>query len=309
MSTNCLVTKLKGTVVNDSLVKLGALRLNTSEVTGTYASEPRCRLLYVRAVEENIKVKAYDGGFFSRNTDLSNPMTELTITPADMYVELYFSNANYRVDIENKYKLYYLGLGIHRGTKFFGNVYTSELAYMNRLDAISGDSYIGPLSDIGDKVKFEILNCEGSAISGNIADLSEYTRLITLTLFGNAVNGNISDISNLTNLIHMSLGVTNVGGEIQDFITGQISAGRTTVSPGDFDITSTFYRNNVTIGGHKYELLVGYNYIWWDSASKWVITNGTTSGYQNATTIYAKGATAEEIAAWESAGKTVIVIS
>ena len=65
--------------------------------------------------------------------------------------------------------------------------------------------------------------------------------------------------------------------------------------------------NYATFGGTKYNEAT-YCYISWSSASVITIYVGA-NGYANCPRIYAKGATQDQIAAWQAAGKTIVQVS
>lgn len=93
---NCFVTKLKAVVENDSLVKMGHMVFNVKE-----RSTSRACIRFNSA--RSMQITALDGGYFS-TTEGGEHLTFMTIS-AYTDIFLYFANANFRVDISNKYDL------------------------------------------------------------------------------------------------------------------------------------------------------------------------------------------------------------
>lgn len=295
MANKCLVTKLNGMVNNDNLPILGALTVKVKSVTSP--TDNQRKLTITVAETETVKVKAV-GGSFTKN---GVSMTELTLNNSDGVVVLYFSNGDYKVNIENKYGI----LTLQTAENSIISFNLDEFVLPKTLSIVAMSS--GNTGSI-DNIKLEdsanvISLKDNTNISGNISSLSGYTSLIYLNLRNCAgISGDIESLGGMPSLTTIDIYGTSIGGTIEGFVAAQVAAGRTSVAP--------FSANGISrcsFGGSTHVDASRAN-IGWDSASKITIYTGSPI-VSECTTIYAKGATAEEIAAWEQAGKTVTVVS
>lgn len=110
MSKNCLLTKLKGSVSDSSLKKLGVLYLKATAIDAQYYVESVSRLtLGLSALTEDVVVKVGTGGACATTFAglTNNPQTEITFAAAGQTenVSVYFSNATYDIEVSNRYEL------------------------------------------------------------------------------------------------------------------------------------------------------------------------------------------------------------
>jgi hypothetical protein len=286
--SNCLVTKLKGRVDNDNLPKNGEFKLEVldgSNGIGLFISNTdTSKGLYVTG---NLTV---DGGSSS-----DYKTTAYTIEGTTGYIH-----------IPNKYTLSKLkGKDGTAKERLLFNL--KDLKYMNNLAEliIPGSQNVkGDIAYFGQLPNIEKIQLDGPYIYGNIKSLKNSTQLTSVIItYSEIINGDIADLGNLTSLISFTFFGTSVGGSLESFVAGQISHGRTaTASP----ILARRLLQYITFGGNKY--IEDWSFITWESASKIVVYCGSQE-FADCNKIYAKGATAEEIAAWEQAGKTVTIIS
>lgn len=176
MSTNCLVTKLKGTVDNANLLKLGEIRFG---VNGTAA-------ITIKAIPNKSVVATIiegTGTFNATNTNtvtLTNSITEASITASTPCI----------VSINDKYSLE--TLFINNDKKDYNNA--STLEYCLNLKSIAGFSF-----DSTDFVNFKN-KANATSIyfntkeSFNIDNITGYNNLQVLST-ENAVDGNINTIN------------------------------------------------------------------------------------------------------------------
>jgi hypothetical protein len=98
---NCLVTKLKGTVDNDNLMKLGELPIKFNQVAQPSAATNAITIRAVYSGDEGLTCRVKDG-YFTDSTFTQNLGTTHTI--ADWQTEtLYISNTGATLFIPNKY--------------------------------------------------------------------------------------------------------------------------------------------------------------------------------------------------------------
>ena len=100
MANDCLVKKLRRSVANDSLNKLGVLKLNVHHYDGTLSSGYQYELTVKTNADVKVSVDG-DGYFTVDNNELNNPSarkTEYTITTRGQKL-FYFKNDNYNIEI------------------------------------------------------------------------------------------------------------------------------------------------------------------------------------------------------------------
>ena len=184
----------------------------------------------------------------------------------------------------------------------------ANMTALKKLTLSNAKNIIGDIANLANMtslIELTMSNCEN--VSGDISAFANMRDLTFLLCNGTSISGNIESLGNLTSVTEFVLHKTNVTGTVEGFVEGQVAAGRTSCAlPIHFHSLTSLAK----FGGVKRETDPNiFNYISWESTSKIVVYVGTNSGYNNATTVYAKGATSEEISAWQSAGKTVVVIS
>jgi hypothetical protein len=339
---NCLMTKLKASVNNDNLPIFGKITINVVPLSEISDSEQQS--IYIEGTDFTVEVSG--GGYFSENyADLETPSSCLTSQTYQNGVVLYFANVASTIRITNTitnisvqsinvwndsifavdlktiaYSQSLNSLQVWQNSDVsvlknlpnliyayfvkcngdFGFVRNSPL--LEELRAYDSSSGLILLSDVSDTVKILAANNIGK---GDLSSLTSKTGLGTLELENADVTGSITDIGGLTSLETFNLFGTSVTGSIEDFVAAQVNAGRTSFS-GEFRCYSAL--SFLTFGGNTYPNEAYQTHFLTWNGNKIVIYTGDGE-LANCPRVYAKGATAQEIAAWEQAGKTVIVIN
>lgn len=171
----CLVTKLTGVVNNDSLLKLGELRLA------------------VKATEDLQQVFQFNNLTYSCNVDTLAGDTEV---PANTIYEVHGwknikckKNGEAVFSLKDKYNM----ISVHTD-RAVNNV--EGLSYLLNCAQFTIASYSGDLislSDFSNSPKIESLRLEGN-ITGDLADLSKCTAISSLRLGGN-ITGDLATVS------------------------------------------------------------------------------------------------------------------
>lgn len=255
---NCLVTKLKGSVNNDALLKLGELRIDFQNVGD--------RKYFTVKYDADARIELKDAVFESDYSKYGNAMD----VSAGSY-GISFSAKPSRASLLNKYHITELAL-YDTGAAF--DLEQLEMCKaLNRLDANTVPVYgnvkhllaLNELSDInvsasnveGDisglavrslrKLQFQGCNkLTGniSAISsltnltallfsscpnvhGDISSLSEMESLTELSFYSTEISGDILSIYKLKNLSNLDLSGTSVSGEINTLFSKMKEGGRT----------------------------------------------------------------------------------
>lgn len=278
MSTNCLITKLKGVVYNDTLTKIGELEFTvTNAMTLNY-----------RNFNSSI-IKALDSGHFKATVDgtvVGTNLDEVSV-PANKMTYIEFpANMTFRVRVSNKYsiniwapqestsmdisqleystRITYFGCYKGRNT---GNISSiSGMTNMTRLEAQLSDitgsidslsaltslnsAYFNNTSLTGDIENLNCLNIKKlsvsyTTISGSLSAIAaRLTNLETLAVDNPYITGNISSLGVLIQLTNLYLG-SNCEGTIESMADGMIAAGRTSGT-----LIVSCYPNKVTYNGN-----------------------------------------------------------
>ena len=198
MENNCLVTKLKTTVNNNSLLKIGEMRL---EAKTENEKAKRVNFSAYPAVIETLD------GSMSLTTDktlLTGLTNKLTITGGDF--DFYTKTQNIVLSILNKYKI--------RSVSCFGTTLNlDDLKPCANFESLEAVNCKGSLESIKDK-PMNIINTVTFEQAQDIASLSGLTVLTRLNLSGTNVSGDIASLSGLTALTGLVLLKTNVSGDI-----------------------------------------------------------------------------------------------
>lgn len=280
---NCTITKFNGVLNDDTLPVFNHIVIHAKKLSNlNHNSEFRMRL-----VGNGITVTVTGEGYFSDNYSGLEPATPhlTTYTIPDSNVHwFYFKNDNYDIHITGKYG----GLdtfkvqpsSASRNSLF--NADLSEFKYDDSLTAI----------DIG------------RHITGNASDVAKQGVVTVSLMFGN-LTASLSDFNGCLSIQELDLPSKANKDEILDFVSSQVNSGRTDCS----DLRLYNLKNFAVLSGVSLDYSASDDaHISWDTASK-VIAYLGASTIENCPKIYAYGATAEEIATWEQAGKTVVIVN
>ena len=210
---NCLITRLKGVIDDDSFYKLGELRLSKSQADEFTQIGQSFRIAFVK----NATVSIIGDGYFTDTTGSQNKgkiVNCLANTPYNLFI----SNGDYEISFSDKYSIGNFtfkqadettGTYLYNNTKnIIGDL--SSLKYSNNMSSLDLGLVFnikGELSILGNLKSLTNLNISQTKISGNIKVLK--CPLIYL---------NIDRCNN------------NVTGSIEDFVNTQRTSGRTTGS-------------------------------------------------------------------------------
>lgn len=281
MANKCLVTRLKAAIQNDDLPLFDTIKLQATERS---SSNTNVFKLGVQTNEDGVTIRVDGDGYFANAyADLSDEtkrMTETVVIKTSSSKSLYFKSGVYNVYIQNAHSLRAI---------FIEGPSTTDKNFF-RLD----------LAELRNNPGIETLKASQSNVYGDIGDIPSTITDLMLS-YASAVYGNIRNIATKSVFTRVWITGTLVTGSIEDFVAGQISQGAET---SDW-INSYGFGDRLTFGGIARNIKI--TLLSWDGADKIYGANNTT--YSATTTIYAKGATAEKIAQWESDGKTVVVIT
>ena len=244
MEKNCLVTKYKATVNDNSLLKVGEMFIDIIEQESPTNQSNR---LYLNTVNTSDLVVEVEDGAANLTLDenmVSGWTNKITLSksvtaPAPIFVR----NGNYRLKVTSKYNLTEVGrftASINQKAisvdvkylKYSPNLVNLLVGLSGNLANISGCTKLnrisnlgispnltGSLSDFAPLTALKDLNLSDSInITGSLSDLAPLTALTNLNLyFCKNVTGSLSDLAPLTALTDLNLGNTsNLTGDIKD---------------------------------------------------------------------------------------------
>lgn len=249
---DCLVTKLKASVNDDSLLKLGEIKL-------TIAPTSSSKTLQIASTEpivvEVVKVISGSGTFsWNNGTNVSKDIIPPTL---DSYYQLTFSEGEYIVSISNKYAITWLASGDNLNilllngdlsyseglttyniiTKVFSNRDISQFGNkpIKSFSPKSDNNLSGSINVFSNLTSINSINLQASEdndkIYGNISAFS-LSKNIQRCLFGRCLNieGNIDVFNRSIALTQLDAFRTKVIGDIDTLAQAQIAAGRTSGS-------------------------------------------------------------------------------
>lgn len=201
--TNCLVTKLTGSVSNTSLLKLGEAKM-TSNLKSIGNSGDYIRI--DGSADKPVTLKMETGYFRANKSSNESIGTELTVNAA---TEIFPSTGEHVISVIPKYNI-----------KWLQNVATNidDLNFSKNLKTlILLPSSFGDISSLKNLTELTSIQCPSGNIYGDISSLKNLTELTKIILLNTKVSGNIASLATLVNLSYFELSST-------DKIVGDISS-------------------------------------------------------------------------------------
>lgn len=254
---NCLVTKLKSDVNNDSLEVLGYAKLvfETATISNIRITAQSGKTVNVYSVDGNFVI----GGNSTNNADIED--SNITVPAA---CTLYIQKENlYRLDCD-------------------WNIIVADISSLEYSDVVllTLRSASGELKSINKLPNIAQLHVENSTnLTGKLEDLSGNTHLTNFGFYQIDISGNIQALATgAPNITTISAVNTSVGGEILDLVAGMVNvAGRSTGTISGFGLA------NVKFNNIYYSTLSSADFVLtWDGITKIAITTDSaayTYGY------------------------------
>ena len=266
----CLITKLNGSVQNDSLLRIGEFCIKVSKVESPTADSQR----FVVNNSKDAQLRIIGDGYFTNETLSENKGKALNIT-ANTETTVYFSNGDYEVVVSEKYSL--KQVSTHIGTSW--KIYKGKLSFDIDLLKYSPD--------------ISFLALSATKVTGDIAVLGNLTGLTHLTIDNTQVTGDIAVLGKLTGLTHLTIDNTQVTGDIAVLgkLTGltQIPSINRTGVTGDIAVyKNSNFKTLLLRGTSVYgDLSVLPNSILWVQADRNTTGTFTWTGIKHRTNILA----------------------
>lgn len=320
MTNNCLKEVLKGTVTNDSLAKVGELKLvikKNATTPSQYASELPLKN------SKSFVVRATGGAYFTEAYNTGTHLTELTI-PANTSKNIYVGNEDGYIFVSEKYTLDTIGDGYvknviitYADTADFkystplryltiGNGLVGNAANLSGLTNLyylfAGGCYSEDLSFVKSS-SLVYLYLDGNDLKGNISELPTLNSLTNLTIdCAKNIKGTATNLANFPVACSIDIHGSGITGSIEDLVSALIAKGNATYDGKNLRTLPVF--DTLTFGGQHWGTGAQYTFLSWESASKiWLSCLGTT--LQTCTKVFCKGYTQVEAEAkWP--GKTIV---
>ena len=204
---NTFITRLKGSVSDNSILKLGEIRIGIDSIKDNIA-------LKIVSINNDGIMEIIGDGYFTDKSFVENLGKRIKYSDLKSHIA-YFSKGTYDVALLDKYSISSIEIqstNTNIGVSFDVSIlkYLSSLKTLNLTNTlVSGD--IGDLSYLP---SLETLNLTNTLVSGDIGDLSNLPSLETLNLTNTLVSGDIGDLSNLPSLEKAYLKGSNYSGDL-----------------------------------------------------------------------------------------------
>ena len=197
MEKNCLVTTYKANVNDNSLLRIGEMRIKISSIESPNEFSQSISLGFMK----NVDLEIIGEGYFTDATLSVNKGKNMTANAGNNII--YFSNGNYEIAVLDKYAISSL-LASKQDGKFYPNkvVALEALKYSDSLTyIITGDNNLtGDISALSRLTSLTALHIDGNNLTGDISALSGLTSLTRFVGNNNNLSGDISALSGLTSL-------------------------------------------------------------------------------------------------------------
>lgn len=263
---NCLITKLKGTVNNDSLLKVGELRLNI-KISEALANQYYNRFIITPPVGTDtftVKVSGGHNMWSYNSSDMQadvNWGSEKTFTGG--FTICFPETGEYSVSVMSKYTIKTVEIPFTATNPAIDVATFNYLPLMSlkaqNIRAIA--SLAGDFNDFIEHVKSSlgIISAEYQDIYLDVANLTKLTQLESATLANcKNVTGDVSELGKLS--INVNIQGTGVSGNIEDFVKSKVNIANiaTGTCPAiNFNNTSVQYKgtpvSNVGSGNIAWE--------------------------------------------------------
>lgn len=230
MANNCLVTKLKATVDNSNLKKLGVLDIygTGNADIGFKGSSP-------------ITVKCVSGTMYS-DSGRTQSITEKEIPVSANTTYLYIVDGTH-IEVSNKYAITFVFM-----TVATEKLNTEDFKYSTGIIRLTVPQIKGKLSDLSGLTSCTTLELVGPSAAynqelvGTASDIAGLTALTKLNLM-RAVNvtGSFESLGKCIALTEIKIAETLIGGTVEAFVARQRGAGRTTASNITISLADTTF--------------------------------------------------------------------
>ena len=226
----CLITKLNGSVQNNSLLRIGEFAVKVSKVESPTADSQK---FSIRNTKDS-QLRIIGDGYFTNESLTENKGKVMNIA-ASTETLVYYSNGDYEIAVSEKYSLYSIGIFLSTNWKDFKGKLSFDIESLKYSPNITK------------------LFLENTQVTGDIATLGKLTGIQVVFLANTQVTGDIAALGKLSNITQVSLAYTQVTGDIAVFgrltnLTDIPSLNNTKVT-GDISIYRNTRKNRLLFTG------------------------------------------------------------
>lgn len=268
---NCLKTRLKEVVNNDSLVIEGHLKIKVSQKSSVTAN---MSLLSLSAVNTGCDIKVTGNGYFADTfAGLSDPGSRYTSKHIDgngNLNTLYFANGDYYIDISDKENIVSVvnSSAAESQTIFSISIDQFYCPNLRKIEAplsdihgsisglslssdvseiiIEGINIVGDISVLGNANSITSFYISKANVTGNISTLIGKNSLSLLVLSDTKVSGNVSSLNGLNALTNVQLENTIVSGDVKSIKSpnlGRLDIRNTNISGTIEELAAALWNN------------------------------------------------------------------
>lgn len=213
----CLVTKLKGIVNNDSLLKIKEMPISAVNVNIPDGQLNSYIVRFIVAWDTSLRIAGE--GYFTNSTFTENYGKELALLASESFGQnvTISKNGDFKVIVEDKYAIRSLNtLGSNYPSKFSFNI--EDFKYCKDINIIDLDkaTVVGDLSalvNLKSLTKFKTTEINNN-VTGDISIFAAFTLLTELSVPSHFVSGDVSSLANLDKLIYLTCKYTKVSGDL-----------------------------------------------------------------------------------------------
>ena len=192
----CLITKLNGSVQNDSLLRIGEFCIEVSKVESPTADSQKFSVLNTK----DSQLRIIGDGYFTNET-LSENKGKVMDIAANTETLVYHSNGDYEIVVSEKYSLSNIGIFLSTSWKEFKGKLSFDiesLKYSPNISRLflSNTQVTGDIAVFGKLTSLtEIPNVTGTKVTGDIS-VYKNTKSKQLQFEGTSVYGDLSVLPN-----------------------------------------------------------------------------------------------------------------
>ena len=211
----CLITKLNGSVQNNSLLRIGEFTVKVSKVESPTADSQKFSIMNTK----DSQLRIIGDGYFTNETLTENKGKVMNIS-ANTETLVYYSNGDYEIAVSEKYSLYSIGIFLSTNWKDFKGKLSFDIESLKYSPNIiqlflSNTQVTGDIAVLGKLTGIQIVFLSITQVTGDIAVLGKLTNIRKLSLADTQVTGDIAVLGRLTNLTDIpSVNNTKVTGDI-----------------------------------------------------------------------------------------------
>ena len=192
----CLITKLNGSVQNNSLLRIGEFTVKVSKIESPTADSQKFSINNTK----DSQLRIIGDGYFTNETLTENKGKVMNIS-ANTETLVYYSNGDYEIAVSEKYSLYFIGIFLSTNWKDFKGKLSFDiesLKYSSNITRLflANTQVTGDIAVFGRLTNLtEIPSVNNTKVTGDIS-IYRNTRSSQLRFTGTSVYGDLSVLPN-----------------------------------------------------------------------------------------------------------------